>query len=176
MPQPGGRALRQFCAAHADDDGGAAGIFAAPVGGVLMAVPDRTGNQPRVRGKILVGSDVDQNRGLRRADQTGKFILGYGGVGLHGCALVKQNGTRYLGLSPRGEIAEPPDGHYSETRARCQCVLSGSSQQPGGTYLRASYIRGKDLQTMPPREPADALTLSRPMDARSRVSRSEARS
>src|SRR5882724_10771264 len=29
-------------------------------------------------------------------------------MGRHGCALVKDNGTRYLGLSPRGEIAKSP--------------------------------------------------------------------
>ena len=64
----------ELLAALADDDGRAAGEFLAPVGGVLMAAPDRAGNQPRIGGKILVGADVDQGRGLRRADQAGKFV------------------------------------------------------------------------------------------------------
>src|ERR1700680_1054687 len=31
-------------------------------------------------------------------------------------------GTRYLGMSPRGGIAEPPSPYYSETGAGCQCA------------------------------------------------------
>src|SRR5258708_18274252 len=31
-------------------------------------------------------------------------------------------GTRYLGMSPRGGIAEPPWLHYSESGAGCQCA------------------------------------------------------
>jgi len=34
----------------------------------------------------------------------------------------RRNGTRYLGMSPRGGIAEPPWPHYSETGPGCQCA------------------------------------------------------
>ena len=43
----------------------------------LMAAPDRAGNQPGIGGKILVGADVDQGRGVRRADQPSKFVSRY---------------------------------------------------------------------------------------------------
>ena len=33
-----------------------------PLGGLLVAAPDRAGNQPRIGGEILIGSDVDQGR------------------------------------------------------------------------------------------------------------------
>jgi hypothetical protein len=81
MPQPGGGALRQFLAAQADDDGRAAGKFFAPIGGLFVAAPDRTGDQPRVGGEILVGANVDEGRRVRRADQFGKLVRRYRGVG-----------------------------------------------------------------------------------------------
>src|SRR6267378_4476866 len=34
-------------------------------------------------------------------------------------------GTRYLGMSPRGGIAGPPEPYYSETGAGCQCASPG---------------------------------------------------
>src|SRR5258708_34022760 len=37
----------------------------------------------------------------------------------------ERNGTRYLGMSPRGGIAGPPEPYYSETGAGCQCASPG---------------------------------------------------
>ena len=79
LPNPGGGTLGELCAAQAYDDGGLIGEFAGPLGGLLVTAPDGAGNQPRVSGKILLGTYVDQHRGLRRADQTGKFIRRYFG-------------------------------------------------------------------------------------------------
>ena len=37
----------------------------------------------------------------------------------------ERNGTRYLGMSPRGGIAGPPEPYYSETGPGCQCASPG---------------------------------------------------
>src|SRR5438445_259894 len=108
MPQPCRGALGELLAAQADDNGRRAGEFLAPIVSLLVVTSNSAGNQPRVGGKILVGAHVDLRRGLRRADQACKLIWRYRCVGLHDCALVKINGTRYLGMSPRGGIAKPP--------------------------------------------------------------------
>src|SRR5216684_2673557 len=42
----------------------------------------------------------------------------------------RRNGTRYLGMSPHGGIAEPPWAYYSETGAGCQCASAASASQP----------------------------------------------
>jgi hypothetical protein len=47
-------------------------------------------------------------------------------------------GTRYLGMSPHGGIAEPPERHYSETGAGCQCASPG---------LAAHIMVGSDMNT-----------------------------
>ena len=43
-------------------------------GGVLCVAPDGAGDQPRVGGEILVGTDVDQGGHVRRADQSCKLV------------------------------------------------------------------------------------------------------
>jgi hypothetical protein len=77
MSQPGRGALGELLAAQADDNGRTSGEFSAPIGGLLMVTFDGTGNQPRVGGKVLVGAHVDQDRHIRRADQSCKFVRGY---------------------------------------------------------------------------------------------------
>ena len=81
MPQPGGGALRELGAAQADHDGRMTGELFAPLGGIFVAAPDSAGNQPRIGGKIRLGTDVDQHRRVRRADEPCKFIWRYRGVG-----------------------------------------------------------------------------------------------
>src|ERR1700682_2327777 len=53
----------------------------------------------------------------------------------------ERNGTRYLGMSPRGGIAEPPSPHYSETGAGCQCVrwLCGPTRKTWSSVSRNFY-------------------------------------
>ena len=96
-----------------------------------MVAPDRAGDQPRVGGKILVGADVDQGRGIRRADQSGQACLEIWWCRMTWLRPRKRNGTRYLGLSPRGEIAESPCRQINRCRVRCQPVSSRRSTIAG---------------------------------------------
>src|SRR5260370_36769878 len=47
-------------------------------------------------------------------------------------------GTRYLGMSRHGGIAEPPEPYYSEAGAGCQCASAG---------LAAPIMVGSDMHT-----------------------------
>src|SRR5260370_34963260 len=44
----------------------------------------------------------------------------------------EKNGTRYLGMSPHGGIAEPPERYYSETGPGCQRASSGFAVRSRG--------------------------------------------
>ncbi len=81
VPQPRRGTLREFLAAQADDNGRTSGKFFAPIGRVLGVSPDRAGDQPLVGGEILVGTDVDQGRGVGRTDQSEQLVWRYRAIG-----------------------------------------------------------------------------------------------
>ena len=90
-----------------------------PFRSVEMRSADRAGNQTRgPASKSSIDADIDQGRGIgvpmRRASFSGEILLWR-----HAGALVL-NGTRYFGMSPRGEIAHPHAPKLTLPRFHCQ--------------------------------------------------------
>src|SRR3546814_17851892 len=71
-----GDALAQLLALLADHNRRASGELGGPVRDSAELTPHRAGNPTRVGSKILVGSDIDDDRASRRADQAHKLVEG----------------------------------------------------------------------------------------------------
>src|SRR5208282_1902263 len=109
MAQPSRDAVAELLAAPANDDDGSFTEFLRPLPNVDMGAPDRARHQPWIGREIVVGPDVDQGRTFRRADQPRQLFDGDGVYRRHG-ASSPSSGTRFFGMSPRGEIAFPMTG------------------------------------------------------------------
>jgi hypothetical protein len=92
----------------ADHDHGAVAVTVRPAFDRGVIAAQRSGQQPRIQGKIVVGGDIDDGRGGGEADETVELFDGNGVRRRHAGVLVQvKGGTRCFGLSPRGEIAFP---------------------------------------------------------------------
>ena len=91
----------------ADHDRGPAGSATRrPAGGILVRQRAEPGTS-RIRGEVVLGSDVDQGGAVGPADQAGELVGRDRGESRHARAASQGSRTRCLGMSPRGEIAAP---------------------------------------------------------------------
>src|SRR5258708_4691166 len=60
-------------------------------------------------------------------------------------------GTRYLGMSPRGGIAKPPEPHYSETVADCQYACGLARRGVGAVVVPSYFVVPANAGTYTPR-------------------------
>src|SRR3954447_3233333 len=106
MAEPGGYSLAQLLSTLADRDRWPAGEIRGPLGDRGMGPTQRARDQAGILRKVLSRADVDDGRTFRRADQAGELVNGDRGGRRHG-ASSGVGGTRFFGMSPRGEIASP---------------------------------------------------------------------
>src|SRR6187399_21464 len=70
--------MAELQALLADNDCGASRELRRPAPGLGRRTPPRTGNEPRVSGKIVLVADVDDGWTVRSADEAGELFSGNG--------------------------------------------------------------------------------------------------
>jgi hypothetical protein len=78
VAQPSGNPLAELGALLADHDGGATGEFVGPVRRRRIGAAHGARDQPRIGVEILLGSHIEKNRAMRRADEARELIDGDG--------------------------------------------------------------------------------------------------
>ena len=165
MPEPGGSALRELRPPLATTMAAAPEELFAPVGGrrdrqLAMTAP---GIKPGIGGKILFGADVDQRRGVCRADEA---VAGLSGEILS-CRMTSMRpreryGTQYLGMSPRGGIAEPPWAELTAWPLRLSTGSRARARRMGRAQRNPSIVRMNELMGFAALYPSYARVLAPP--------------
>ena len=119
MANPGGCTLAELATTLADGNSRAADQCRCPVRCDRGRAANRSWDQSRIGGKILLGAHIEDRRGLWAADQPAELVHGDGGERRHG-ASSSHGGTRCFGMSPRGEIAIPMNGELVDWPRPCQ--------------------------------------------------------
>ena len=104
--QEGSNAVTELQALLADDDGRSTSKLGRPFARAYRRAANRAGDKARVSGKVLVRAHIEQRGTLGRANQSGELFRSDAVDGRHDASL-QMSGTRYFGMSPRGEIAFP---------------------------------------------------------------------
>ena len=107
--------MTEFQALVANHDDRLTAKLGSPVSYGLARPANGTGYKARISRKVIVCAYINDRRTFGRTDETKELFGGDAVDGRHGASLL-MSGTRYFGMSPRGEIAFPrPQNQPSET-------------------------------------------------------------